>query len=104
VSKKKRRKKFSFSELGIIIIDSLAFIFLSLTMYGWLVLGREDAAYLAGVFGTVIGGTFVVFEKKEERQNTILLAKLDKEDTFQHRAMQAEREKETVQENENMVV
>ncbi len=87
----RRKKKMTFSEKGASIIIGLSFLFLAVIIfYGWLVLDRPEVASLAGVFGVIIGGSWIIFELKAKAENTIMLAKLDKENMYQNQKYEEE--------------
>ncbi len=58
-----------FSKILVGVIIFICFIALGCCVYGWLVLGRNEASYLAAVFAGILSTCFSFFEKKSEREN-----------------------------------
>lgn len=98
------KKKLSFSErLTCIVLAICLILVLLIIILGWLVLDRQDAAYMISPIFVFAGSAFVIFEKKEEAQNKIKLAKLERKDLHEYQSqINEEVERECLDQSENM--
>ncbi len=87
----KKKRRMTFSEKGVTWIIGISYIFLAvIVFYGWLVLQLPDTGELVRVFGTIIGGGWLIFELKAKAENAIVLGKMDKDKLYQNQDYEEE--------------